>query len=81
MGKQGIVSSVRARPQIVLDQHDGRFVREVNIGQVFQDVRIVDGGVAVRHLDVEQPSSGANSMNRTIRPLGEASRPAPRETA
>ena len=24
----------------------------MNIGQVFQDVRIVDGGVAVRHLDV-----------------------------
>jgi hypothetical protein len=44
-------------------------VREVNIGQIFQDVRIVDGGVAVRHLDVAPAPSGANSMNRLAVPL------------
>ena len=38
--------------EIVLDQHDGLGVREVAIGQIFQDVSVVDGGVAVRHLDV-----------------------------
>jgi hypothetical protein len=34
--------------EIVLDQHDGLGVREVAIGQIFQDVSVVDGGVAVR---------------------------------
>jgi hypothetical protein len=29
--------------EIVLDQYDRPFVREVNIGQVFQHVRIVNG--------------------------------------
>jgi hypothetical protein len=35
-----------------LDEHDGLGVWEVNIGQILQDVGIIDGGVAVRHLDV-----------------------------
>ena len=34
--------------EIVLDQHDGLGVREVAIGQIFQDVSVVDGGGAVR---------------------------------
>ena len=38
--------------EIVLDQHDGVGVREVGIGQILQDVSVIDGGVAVRHLDV-----------------------------
>ena len=33
--------------EIVLDQHDGPGGREVEIGQVFQDVSIIHGGVAV----------------------------------
>ena len=27
-------------------------MREMNVGQVLEDVRIVDGGVAIHHLDV-----------------------------
>ena len=38
--------------EIVLDQHDGLDVREVAISQILQDVSIVYGSVAVRHLDV-----------------------------
>ena len=38
--------------EIILDQHDGLGMREVAIGHIFQDVGIVHGGVAVRHLDV-----------------------------
>jgi hypothetical protein len=38
--------------EIVLDQHDGLGVREVAIGQILQDARIVNGGVTVGHLDV-----------------------------
>ena len=38
--------------EIVLDEHDGLGVRQVNVGQIRQDVGIIDGGVAVRHLDV-----------------------------
>ena len=38
--------------EIVLDEYDGRRVREVDVGQVLEDMGIVDGGVAVRHLDV-----------------------------
>jgi hypothetical protein len=45
----------------------GDFVDErlfVGNAALFQDVRIVDGGVAVRHLDVAPTPSGANSVNR-----------------
>ncbi len=38
--------------EIVLDEHDGVGAREVNVGQILQDMGIIDGGVAVRHLDV-----------------------------
>ena len=38
--------------EIVLDQHDGLGAWEVDIGQVLQDLGIVDGGVLVCHLDV-----------------------------
>ena len=38
--------------EIVLNQHDGPGVREMDIGQVFQDVSIIDGGVAVGDFDV-----------------------------
>ena len=38
--------------EIVLDQNDGLGVREVEIGQVFQDVSVVHGGVAIRDFDV-----------------------------
>ena len=55
--------------EIVLDQHDGGFVRKVDIGQVLQDVRIVDGGVAVRYLDVAPALERPNSMNRLAVPL------------
>src|SRR5262249_60810003 len=37
--------------EIVLDEHDGLGVREVDIGQFLEDVRIVDGGVAGGSLD------------------------------
>jgi hypothetical protein len=29
-------------------------VRKVNVGQILQDVGIIDGGVTVRHFDVDQ---------------------------
>jgi len=38
--------------EVVLDEHDGLGLGEAAIGQILQDVRIVDGGVAVGHLDV-----------------------------
>ena len=37
--------------EIILDQNDCPSAREVDIGQVFQDVRIIYGGVAIRDLD------------------------------
>ena len=55
--------------EIVLDQHDGLDVREVAIGQILEDVRIVDGGVRSVTSTWRQPSSGANSMNRLAVPL------------
>ena len=56
--------------EIVLNQHDGPFVREMDLGQILEDVSVVEGGVPVRHLDVApQPSSGANSINRLAVPL------------
>ena len=49
--------------EIVLNQHDGPGVREMDIGQVFQDVSIIDGGVAVGDFDVAPAAGGANSMS------------------
>ena len=37
---------------IVLNQHDGPFMREMDLGQILEDVSVVEGGVPVRHLDV-----------------------------
>ena len=38
--------------EIVLDQNDGLGVGEVSIGQFFQDVSVVHGGMAIGDLDV-----------------------------
>jgi hypothetical protein len=38
--------------EIVLDQNNGLGVREMGIGQVFQDVGVVHGGVAIRDFDM-----------------------------
>ena len=38
--------------EIVLDQNDGPGVGEVDIGQVFQDVSVTYGGVAIRDFDI-----------------------------
>jgi hypothetical protein len=38
--------------EVVLDQNDCRGVREVEIGQIFQDVSVVHGGVAIRDFDM-----------------------------
>jgi hypothetical protein len=38
--------------EIVLDQNDGSGVGEVNIGQVFQDVSVVHGGMAIGDFDM-----------------------------
>ena len=38
--------------EIVLDQNDGLRVREVDVGQVFQDASVIHGGMAIRDLDV-----------------------------
>jgi hypothetical protein len=40
--------------EIVLDHDDGLGAREVTIGQVFQDVSVVHGGMAIR--DFEAPA-------------------------
>ena len=38
--------------EIVLDQNDGHVVREVDVGQVFQDASVIHGGVAICDLHV-----------------------------
>jgi hypothetical protein len=38
--------------EIVLDQNDGLGVSEVDVGQVFQDVSVIHGGVAICDLDM-----------------------------
>ena len=37
--------------ELVLDQNDGLGGREVDIGQIFQDVSVFHGGVAIRDFD------------------------------
>jgi hypothetical protein len=37
--------------EIILDQDDGFGLREVDIGQVFQNMGVIDGGAAVGDLD------------------------------
>jgi hypothetical protein len=38
--------------EVVLEEHDDFRLGEVNIGQLFQDVSIVDRGMAMGDLDV-----------------------------
>ena len=38
--------------EIVLDQNDRLGVREMNIGQIFQDMRIIHGGMTIGDFDV-----------------------------
>jgi hypothetical protein len=38
--------------EIILDQNDGLGVREVDVGQVFQDVSVIHGGMAICDLDM-----------------------------
>jgi hypothetical protein len=58
-----------AGPKGILDQYDGLGVGEVAIGQFFQDVSVVYGGMAISTLTWRQPSSGANIMKRLAVPL------------
>jgi len=48
--------------EIVLDQYDGLGVGEVAIGQFFQDVSVVHGGMAIGDLDVAPAFERANIM-------------------
>ena len=38
--------------EIVLDQDDGPCAGEMEIGQVFQDMGVIHGGVAIGHFDM-----------------------------
>src|SRR5205809_7404280 len=52
-GRKGLVErSLAMDVEIVLDQNDHPSVREVDIGQIFQDVSVVHGGVAIRDFDM-----------------------------
>jgi hypothetical protein len=42
--------------EIVLDQDDCLGAGEVEIGQVFQDMRIIDGGMAIGDFDMAPAS-------------------------
>ena len=47
-GREGLVERrLAVDVEVVLDEHDGLGLREVAIGQILQDMRIVDGGVAL----------------------------------
>src|SRR5215468_2308496 len=52
-GRKGFVEcSLAVDAEIVLDQNDGLGVREVDVGQVFQDASVIHGGMAICDLDV-----------------------------
>ena len=79
-GGEGLVERSRfVGVEIVLHQHDFRCVGEARVGEIFQNLGVIDGGVTVGDFDVikaiaeqssvRQPSSGANSMNRLATPL------------
>ena len=55
--------------EIVLDEDDRLGFGEVNVGQIFQNVGVVDSGAGSVTLTSRQPSSGANIMNRLATPL------------
>ena len=57
------------RVQIVLHQDDFFDVLEVEITDLFEDMGIIDRSAALRDLEMAQPSSGANNMNRFAVPL------------
>ena len=64
-GKGFVERSSGVSVEIVLDEDDRFGLREVDVGEVFQNVGVIDGGAAVGR----QPSSGANIMNRLATPL------------
>src|SRR6266566_8319499 len=52
-GREGFVEcSLAVDAEIVLDQNDSLGVREVDVGQVFQDASVIHGGMAICDLDV-----------------------------
>ena len=57
--------------EIILDEDDSFGLREVDVGEVFQNVGVIDSGAAVGDLDVATASSGANIMNRLATPFRE----------
>ena len=67
-GKGLVQRSLGVGVQIVLDEDDLPGGGKVRVGQVPENMGIVDGGVAVGDL-CRQPSGGANSMNRLAVPL------------
>jgi hypothetical protein len=68
-GKRLVERGLAMDAEIVLDEDDGLGVREVAIGQVFQDMGVVDGGVAVGDLDMPPAFERRDSMNRLAVPL------------
>ena len=51
-GREGLVERrLAVDVEIVLDQNDCPGVGEVDIGEVFQDMSVIHGGVTIRHLD------------------------------
>ena len=56
--------------ETILDQDDRFGLREVDVGQVFQNVGVIDYGAAVGDLTWRQPSGGANIMNKVATPFG-----------
>src|SRR6266576_721426 len=52
-GRKGFVEwSLAVDAEIVLDQNDGLGVREVDVGQVFQDASVIHGGMTICDLDM-----------------------------
>src|SRR6266403_1847649 len=52
-GRKGFVEcSLAVDAEIVLDQNDGLGVREVDVGQVFQDASVIHGGMTICDVDV-----------------------------
>jgi hypothetical protein len=66
--------------EIILDQHDGLGVGEVVIGQFFQDVRVIHGGMAIGGFDMasafergkhHEEVGGAVALVLVIEPLSD----------
>src|SRR6266699_6444551 len=59
-GREGFVEcSLAVDAEIVLDQNDGLGVREVDVGQIFQDASVIHGGMAICDLDEQRQASRA----------------------